>query len=53
MNFDLSEEQCAIAATARAFARGEMMPQARAWDENETFPVDALRKAAARGFAGL
>jgi alkylation response protein AidB-like acyl-CoA dehydrogenase len=30
-----------------------MMPQARAWDENETFPVDTLRKAAALGFGGI
>jgi len=28
-----------------------MMPHARAWDEDEVFPVDALRKAAALGFA--
>jgi alkylation response protein AidB-like acyl-CoA dehydrogenase len=53
MDFELSEEQRAFQATARQFARDEMMPHARAWDENETFPVAALRKAAALGFGGI
>jgi hypothetical protein len=30
-----------------------MMPFARAWDENETFPVETLRQAAALGFGGI
>ncbi len=29
------------------------MPHARDWDESETFPVEALRKAAALGFGGI
>src|SRR5260370_14105665 len=53
MDFDLSEEQRAIQDTARAFARDEMMPYARQWDEEEFFPVDTLRRAAALGFAGI
>src|SRR4029077_19185092 len=53
MDFDLSEEQRAIQETARAFARAEMMPHARDWDENSTFPVATLRKAAALGFGGI
>src|SRR5438132_4019985 len=53
MDFDLTEDQRAFQATARQFARDEMAPKARAWDENETFPVDALRKAAALGFGGI
>jgi alkylation response protein AidB-like acyl-CoA dehydrogenase len=53
MDFDLSEEQRAIQETARAFARDEMMPYARQWDEEEVFPVDTLRRAAALGFAGI
>jgi alkylation response protein AidB-like acyl-CoA dehydrogenase len=53
MDFELTEEQRAIEATARDFAQAEMMPYARAWDENETFPVDTLRKAAALGFGGI
>src|SRR3954464_9838526 len=53
MDFELSEEQRAIQDTAREFARAEMMPCARDWDENSIFPVDTLRKAAALGFGGI
>jgi alkylation response protein AidB-like acyl-CoA dehydrogenase len=53
MDFDLSEEQEAFATTARDFARAEMMPHARAWDEGEIFPVETLRKAAGLGFAAI
>ncbi|HLN10711.1 MAG TPA: acyl-CoA dehydrogenase family protein [Xanthobacteraceae bacterium] len=53
MDFELSEEQRAFQATARNFARAEMMPFAREWDEDEIFPVGALRQAAALGFGGI
>src|SRR6186713_2410954 len=53
MDFEFSEEQRAIQDTARQFARSEMMPHAKEWDENSTFPVETLRKAAALGFGGI
>src|SRR5262252_4824433 len=53
MDFDLTEEQRAIKETARAFARTAMMPFARQWDEDEVFPVDTLREAAALGLGGI
>ncbi|HMK81875.1 MAG TPA: acyl-CoA dehydrogenase family protein [Xanthobacteraceae bacterium] len=53
MDFELSEEQRAIQDTARQFAQAEMMPHARDWDENSTFPMDTLRAAAALGFGGI
>ena len=53
MDFDLTEEQRAIQETARAFARDEMKPLARQWDEDEVFPEDTLRQAAALGFGGI
>src|SRR5690349_9458716 len=53
MDFDLTEDQRAFQATARSFARDEMMPHAREWDEGEIFPVEALRKAAELGFGGI
>ena len=53
MDFDLSEEQRAIKDTARAFARDEMMPYARQWDEEEVFPAATLRRCAALGFGGI
>ena len=53
MDFALSEEQRAIQALARDFAANEMAPHAARWDAECSFPVEALRKAAALGFAGL
>jgi alkylation response protein AidB-like acyl-CoA dehydrogenase len=53
MDFELTEDQRAFQATARSFARDAMMPHARQWDEDEIFPVEALRRAAALGFAGI
>ena len=53
MHFGLSEDQHAFQDAARAFAEGEMAPHAAHWDEAETFPVEALRKAAELGFAGI
>ena len=53
MDFDLSDEQRAFQETAREFARSEWLPHAPGWDAREEFPVDALRAAAALGFAGI
>src|SRR5437762_2613552 len=53
MDFTLSDEQRAFQQTARDFARDEWLPHAPGWDEREEFPVEALRKAAALGFAGI
>ena len=53
MDFELNEEQCAFRETARVFAREKMAPFAAQWDEELIFPVDALRQAAALGFAGI
>ena len=53
MDFTLSEEQQAFRALARSFAENELAPHAAAWDRDCTFPVDALRKAAALGFGGI
>jgi alkylation response protein AidB-like acyl-CoA dehydrogenase len=53
MDFRLSEDQLAFQETARDFARSELLPHAAEWDEGQIFPVEALRKAAALGFAGI
>jgi isobutyryl-CoA dehydrogenase len=53
MDFDLSEDQRAFQETARQFAQDEWLPHAPGWDEREEFPEEALRKAAALGFAGI
>ncbi|MBX3520466.1 MAG: acyl-CoA dehydrogenase family protein [Xanthobacteraceae bacterium] len=53
MDFELSSEQQAFRDAAKAFAREEMMPRAREWDEKSIFPVEQLRAAAALGFGGI
>lgn len=53
MDFELSEEQRAFQKLARDFAEKEIAPFAKEWDENHTFPIPTLRKAAALGFAAL
>ena len=53
MEFELNEEQRAIRDLARDFAAGEIAPHAARWDEEEIFPVEALRKAAELGFAAI
>jgi len=53
MNFELSEDERAIEAAARKFARERLAPHAAEWDAKEFFPVATLREAAALGFAGI
>jgi alkylation response protein AidB-like acyl-CoA dehydrogenase len=50
---ELSDEQRALAETAREFAAEHLTPNAIAWDRDKHFPVDVLRKAAALGMGGL
>jgi len=53
VDFALSEEQLAFRQTARDFAADRLAPFAAGWDEDRTFPRDALREAARLGFAGI
>jgi alkylation response protein AidB-like acyl-CoA dehydrogenase len=53
MDFALTEDQRAIEDVARRFAKERLAPFASQWDADEHFPVDALRAAAALGFAGI
>ncbi len=53
MDFELNDDQRAIQDMARAFAAEELAPHAAEWDERAIFPVEALRKGAALGFAGI
>ncbi len=53
MDFELSEEQRAFQDMARQFAESSMAPHAARWDEENIFPVDVLRAAAALGFGGI
>ena len=53
MDFELNEDQRAIEAAARRFARERLTPHAARWDAESFFPVETLREAAALGFAGI
>ncbi len=53
MDFALSDDQRAIEDAARQFAAHEFAPHSAEWDETEVFPVEAMRKAAALGFAAI
>jgi alkylation response protein AidB-like acyl-CoA dehydrogenase len=49
----LSEEQLAIQATARAFAREHLAPHAAAWDRAGTFPREAIAALGRLGMMGM
>jgi hypothetical protein len=53
MDFELTEDQRAVEDAARKFAKDRLLPFAAEWDEKEHFPVDAMREAAALGFASI
>lgn len=53
MHFALTEDQILIQDAARKFSDDRLKPNAARWDEEKHFPVDALREAAAMGFAGI
>ena len=49
----LNETQKELQQVALNFARHELEPGMREWDEKEMFPLEILRKAAQLGFAGI
>ena len=53
MDFDLTDEQRAIQATAAAFAAEALAPHSARWDEEKHFPLETLRQAAGLGFAAM
>ncbi|WP_289033520.1 acyl-CoA dehydrogenase family protein [uncultured Roseibium sp.] len=53
MDFSFSEDQRAFRDMASAFARDEMEPYSRDWDEKAYFPFETLRQAASLGFGGI
>jgi alkylation response protein AidB-like acyl-CoA dehydrogenase len=52
-DLQLTDDQLAIVATARAFADEDMARHAVEWDQNKHFPVDVLRKAAQLGMGAI
>ena len=53
MVFAPGDEQAAFRDAARRFAAAEMAPNAAAWDEEDIFPAETLRRAAGLGFAAI
>ncbi|MDF1794322.1 MAG: isobutyryl-CoA dehydrogenase [Thalassobaculaceae bacterium] len=53
MDFQLSEEQCAIQDMARSFAADRLAPNAAEWDEKGHFPIDVLKELAELGLGAI
>src|SRR4051794_38211396 len=53
MNFELPEELFALQRTVREFCESEVKPNAREWDEAESFPHAAVRKLGELGLLGM
>ncbi|SDG72331.1 acyl-CoA dehydrogenase family protein [Roseospirillum parvum] len=49
----LDEQQLQIRDMARAFAQGELAPNAEMWDRDHTFPGEAIRQMGELGFMGM
>jgi hypothetical protein len=53
MDFELNEEQIAIRDMVRDFARNEIAPYAREWDEADRFPREVFTKLGELGMLGI
>ena len=53
MDFSLTEEQRSIQATVRDFGEREIRPHAAAWDREERFPLETVRRLGTLGFLGM
>ncbi len=53
MDFTLSEHHELLRTTVREFARSEVLPHARKWDEEERFPKEIVPKLAELGLLGI
>ena len=52
MDFDFTPEQLHLRKAVREFALAEIAPHVLEWDEAQTFPLDAVKKAGELGFLG-
>ncbi len=53
MDFQLSEHHELLRKTVREFARTEVLPRARQWDEEERFPKEIVPRLAELGLLGI
>jgi alkylation response protein AidB-like acyl-CoA dehydrogenase len=52
MDFEYSVEQLQLRKSIRDFAEAELAPHVLNWDENQIFPLDAIKKAGTLGIMG-
>jgi len=52
MEFDYTLEQIHLRKTVREFAEAEIAPHVLEWDEEQIFPLEAIKKAGQLGFLG-
>ena len=52
MEFSLTSEQVQLRKAVREFAEAEIAPHVSDWDENQTFPLEAIKKAGQLGYMG-
>ncbi len=53
MHFDLTDTQKMLRDACRDFAARELVPNARRWDEEHRFPVEAVKKLGELGLMGV
>ncbi|MBI2996586.1 MAG: acyl-CoA dehydrogenase family protein [Candidatus Melainabacteria bacterium] len=53
MYIDLTNEHCLIANSAKDFARREIYPKIKEYDENESLDLNIIKKMGAAGFLGI
>ena len=53
MNFELNDVQSEIQRVCREFAARELIPNARKWDENHSWPAEAVKKLAELSLLGV
>src|SRR6185369_1766857 len=53
MDFTLSDEHQQVVATIRDFGETEIKPFATAWDRDERFPIETVKKLGRLGFLGV
>src|SRR4029078_9118662 len=53
MDFQLSEHHELLRKTVREFARAEVLPHARKWDQEERFPKEIVPRLAELGLLGI
>jgi alkylation response protein AidB-like acyl-CoA dehydrogenase len=52
VDFDYTPEQKQLRRAVREFAAAEIAPHVLEWDENQTFPLDVVKKLGALGYLG-